>query len=439
MTFRFKKLARALAIAGLASSFSVPLYAVTLQEAVERTLASNPDVQVDVKQRLARNYELEQAKGGYYPTLDLVAGAGRERSLNATTGETWKTLTRREAGLIANQLLFDGMYTSSEVDRQTARVNAQAHRVKGVSQNVAADAVEAYIEVLRRESLVTLADENLKVHERIFDQIKVRTESGVGNRADLAQISARVALARSNTVVEETNLRDAETNYSRVVGEAPMELQPVPSMKDLMPASREEAVEKALANNAILQSAAADIEAAQAQREASKSTYYPHVDLELSRTWNEDVQGYEGDEDYMAAMVNMRWNLYNGGRDQARERETAERVNEAKEIRNRAYRQVEESIRLAWAAYQASENQVEYLKLRADESLNTRDAYAKQFRLGQRSLLDLLNTENELFDARRNQSNNHYDGLLAQYRLLRGMSVLTDVLGITLADEANPI
>ena len=439
MTFRFKELARALAIAGLASSFSVPLSAVTLQEAVERTLTSNPDVQVDVKQRLARNYELEQAKGGYYPTLDLVAGAGRERSRNATTDEKWKTLTRREAGLIANQLLFDGMYTSSEVDRQTARVNAQAHRVKGVSQNAAADAVEAYIEVLRRQSLVKLADENLKVHERIFDQIKARTESGVGSRADLAQISARVALARSNTVVEETNLRDAETNYSRVVGEAPMDLQPVPSMKGEMPASREEAVEKAIANNAILQSAAADIRAAQAQREASKSTYYPRVDLELSRTWNEDVQGYEGDEDYMAAMVNMRWNLYNGGRDQARERENAERVSEAKEVRNRTYRQVEESIRLAWAAYQASENQVEYLRLRAEESVNTRDAYAKQFRLGQRSLLDLLNTENEVFDAQRNQSDNRYDGLLAQYRLLRGMSVLTDVLGIELADEADPI
>ena len=439
MTFPRKKICQALAVAGLTTLIAGPVAATTIQEVVQQTLESNPDVMVDVKERLARNHELDQAKGGYLPTLDLVAGIGRERSRNATTDEKWKDLTRKEASLIASQLLFDGMYTGSEVDRQAARVNSQAYRVNGISQNAAADAVEVYLDVLRRQSLVTLAKENLKVHERIHDQIKARSDSGVGSKADFSQIAARLALANSNTVAEQTNLRDAETNYVRVVGEVPEDLQPVASMSEKLPATSDEVLDKAIANNAILRSAGADIQAAQAQHEASKSTYYPHINLELSRTWNEDVQGFEGDEDYMAAMVNMRWNLYNGGRDKARDQQTAELVNESKEIRNRARRQVEESIRLAWAAYQASETQAGYLKQHVDESLSTRDAYGKQFKIGQRSLLDVLNTENELFDAKRSELNNKYDGLYAQYRLLRCMCVITDALGVKVAEEANPL
>jgi adhesin transport system outer membrane protein len=225
----------------------------------------------------------------------------------------------------------------------------------------------------------------------------------------------------------------------RVTGEAPANLSPVPPVKEQLPATRDDAVEQAIANNATLQSAGADIQAAQAQHEASKSGYYPRVDLELSSTWSEDVQGYDGEEDYLTAMLNLRWNLFNGGRDRARDRQTAELVNEAKEVRNRTHRQVEESVRLAWAAYQASESQADFLRQHVEESEKTRDAYAKQFKLGQRSLLDLLNTENELFEARRNELSNTYDGLFAQFRLLRGMSVLTDVLGLTVPEAAKTL
>ncbi len=434
-----RKIVRALTAAGVVILVAGAAQGATLQEVVQRTLVSSPDLLVDVTERLARDQELERAKGGYLPTLELVAGAGRERSRNATTDEEWKWLTRKEAGLIANQLIFDGMYTPSEIDRQAARVNSQAYRVYSVSQNVAADAVEVYLEVLRRQSLLELARQNLKVHERIRDQIQARSESGVSSRADFAQIAARVALAQSNTVIEETNLRDAETNYMRVTGEAPANLSPVPPVKEQLPATRDDAVEQAIANNATLQSAGADIQAAQAQHEASKSGYYPRVDLELSSTWSEDVQGYDGEEDYLTAMLNLRWNLFNGGRDRARDRQTAELVNEAKEVRNRTHRQVEESVRLAWAAYQASESQADFLRQHVEESEKTRDAYAKQFKLGQRSLLDLLNTENELFEARRNELSNTYDGLFAQFRLLRGMSVLTDVLGLTVPEAAKTL
>ena len=434
-----KKLVRALTVVGVLTLIAGAAQGATLQEVVQRTLVSSPDLLVDVTERLARDQELERAKGGYLPTLDLVAGAGRERSRNATTDDEWKWLTRKEASLIANQLIFDGMYTPSEIDRQAARVNSQAYRVYGVSQDVAADTVEVYLEVLRRQSLLELARQNLKVHERIRDQIQARSESGVSSRADFAQIAARVALAQSNTVTEETNLRDAETNYVRVTGEVPENLSPVPPVKERLPATRDEAVAQAIANNAVLQSAGADIQAAQAQHEASKSGYYPRVDLELSSTWSEDVQGYDGEEDYLTAMLNLRWNLFNGGRDRARDRQTAELVNEAKEVRNRTHRQVEESIRLAWAAYRASEGQAGFLRQHVEESETTRDAYAKQFKLGQRSLLDLLNTENEVFEARRNELSNTYDGLFAQYRLLRGMSVLTDVLGLTVPAEAKTL
>jgi len=148
---------------------------------------------------------------------------------------------------------------------------------------------------------------------------------------------------------------------------------------------------------------------------------------------NNDIDGTEGHADDLSAMVRMRFNLFRGGSDAARKRETAYNINEARDVRDRSLRQLEESIRLAWAAYETTGAQLPLLERQVEAARATRNAYEQQFNIGQRTLLDLLNSENEVLQARQSVVDARADHLLAQFRLLEAMGSLVDYLDVAVA------
>jgi len=424
-------------ILGLSTAVS----ASTLQEAVDITIKTHPDILAASNERNAVAEEVNQALAGYRPTIDLAVGTGWESSDNPTSRATYghknKHMNRDEASIQLRQMIFDGMATKSEVARQKARTESRAYGVFGASENTALEAANAYIDVLRVQKLVDLAATNFEAHERTHDQIKLRSDRGVGRKADLDQSQGRLALARANLIAEQSNLRDAETNYLRVVGVAPESLSDPESPSSLIPATLDEAIAQALGNHPTLKSAEADVESAHAQYDTAQSPFYPRIDLELGATANNDLDGVDGHNNDVTAMIRLRYNLLNGGKDSARSEETAHLINQAAEIRNNTHRQVEQSVRLSWNALQTVNNQINYFEQYVDSSEKSRDAYQQQFSLGQRTLLDLLDSENEVFTARQNLVNARYDQLYAMYRILNSMGALLEGLQVGLPDAAK--
>ncbi|MFW5451566.1 MAG: TolC family outer membrane protein [Methylophagaceae bacterium] len=419
--------------------FSVNVSATTLQEAVDTTIKTNPDVLAASNERNAVSAEIKQARAGYFPTLDLAIGTGFESSDNPTTRATSHKnvhLNRDEASLNLRQMLFDGMATKNEVRRHTARTDARAYSVFGASENTALEATNAFLEVLRTQNLVDLASTNLEAHERTHDQIKLRSDRGVGRRADMDQSSGRVALARANLIAEQSNLRDAETSYLRVIGEAVDSLIDPASPESLIPETIDEAIAQALGNHPTLKSANADVASANAQHDTANAPFFPRVDFELGATADHNLDGVDGHNNDVTAMFRLRYNLYNGGRDKARRQETAHLINQASEIRNNTHRQVEQSVRLSWNALQTVNNQMGFFELHVSSSEKSRDAYQQQFGLGQRTLLDLLDSENEVFTARQALVNAQYDQLFAMYRILNSMGALLQSLDVALPEAA---
>jgi adhesin transport system outer membrane protein len=425
-------------------SVAATVEAASLRDAVQTALASNPDVLEVAHARLARLEELQQARGGYYPSVDLTAGYGYEYTDDPGTRgrglDDGEELWRQEAGIRAQQMLFDGFATHSEVARQTARVSSVDYRLQDAAQSTAVAAAAAYLDVLRYQEEVRLAEENLQVHQRILDQIRMRSDAGVGRRADLDQIRAREALAQTNVIAAQANLRDAVTTYNRVIGEDPGSELTMPALDSVrMPASLETALQDALDNHPALSQAEADVAAANAQREAARSAMYPRVDLELAGNHNADIDGTPGRADDYSVMLRMRYNLFSGGSDQARLRQTAHQVDEAKQVLDRSRRQVEEALRLAWAAFEATNRQLTLVEQQVKFGEATRDAYAKQFNIGQRTLLDLLNTENELFQARQTLAATRAELMAAKYRVLEATGGLLQSLDLALeAPVAEP-
>lgn len=426
----------ALAVPFMGLVLSAPLKAQPLKDAVEQTLKTSPDVLSTAHRRLSIDQEIKQARGGYFPKIDLNLGYGRERTSSPTTGFNTVSLDRREAGISLNQMLFDGFFVKSEVERHAARADAAAFGVLGAAENTSLKVVDAYLEVLRRQELVKLTKDNLAIHQRTFDQIRMRSDAGVGRKADMDQILARLALSQANVMAAESNAREAEITFQRVVGKIPQDLTKPGAPEQAMPKDLKSAIETAMANHPILKSAMADVEAAQAQHRSARSLHLPRLDLELGYNDNNNISGLRGDNESTIAMLRMRYNLFRGGSDEARVGQTASAINEATEISHKTMREVEESISLSWNAYTTALERLTPLKQHAEAMDATREAYTKQFNIGQRTLLDLLDAENEHFTARSNYVTGQYIELFGKYRVLASTGKLLESLQVAPPAEA---
>ncbi len=419
-----------------------PSQAVTLSEAIQKVVDENPRIQAAKSERRAVEEEISQAKAGYFPTVDVTAGIGWEESNNPTTrtrGDGSVFYHREEGAIQVRQMLFDGLATPSEVERQEARTDSRAYTVFGQSEITALDGVEAYIKVLKRQDLLELAKQNLQLHQRTNDQIKLRSDSGVGKKADVDQSLGRLALAEKNVLSEIGNLKDAQTTFQRVIGVLPEELQNVAAPGAALPQSLEQAIEEALANHPILKSANSDIDSAFAQHNTARAAYMPRFDIETGVSHNFNMDGIAGTNSDFIAMLRMRYNLFNGGKDLARRQQTAELINQAKDIRDNTFRQVVESMRLSWVAQQTLKSQMDFFEQHAQASEKTIKAYQQQFNIGQRTLLDLLDTFNESFLAKTSLINARYDELFAEYRILASKGGLNRHLGVNLPAEIETV
>lgn len=408
--------------------------AQSLEQAVSQTLQSNPKIKEAYDLYLSRQHQIDEAKAGYMPKLDAVAGVGPERITPAGSDNT-SSLTRKDLSLSLRQMLFDGFDTSSNVHRTDAEAKAQRLSVISTAENTALRVAEVYLAMLKQEEIYALSKDNLATHEQILSDISKRTTSGVGSTADLTQIQGRVAQAYSNMAAAQNNLDDARAQFIRVVNSEPENLvQPVPDATTI-PANLDEAIKKATSDNPVLLSALQDIEAANYQHEGAKANYYPKVSIEAGQSWYDDANGAEGNSDELSAMLRVRYNLFNGGADDARSASTAALASQAKDIHMNAYREVEEGTRLAWQARESLKQQKGYMQQHVESSNQTVKAYKQQFTLGQRTLLDVLNTENELFEARKNYIGADYDELQAQYRILNATGKLLDSLRVVKPDN----
>ena len=427
----------------LAFAISLSAQGQTLNEAMQNALNVHPEIQSGINARLAVEEEMKAAKAGYLPRVEVQAGYGREGTDNNSTrgvdDRGYRTLNRSESSLTVQQMLFDGFATRGEVARQRATVNARAYALMANSERTALDVAQVYLEVLQRQDLARLAEENLRSHERIYDQISLRSERGVGRMADLDQAEARLAQARNNLLTEQTNLADAQVTFFSVVGREATDLSMPDSMGVYLPESLTAARDELMANNPNISSAEADVKATEAQYQTARSSFYPRFDAELSTGANHNVDGVEGQSNEWQAMVRMRYNLYAGGSDSANVRSKAYLSNQAMDIRNNALRVLNEEVGLAWNALQNARAQLPIAQQYVDHSSRVRDSYQKQFGLGERTLLDLLDSENEYFTAARRLEEVRFTELFTHYRIKATTGTLLKSQGIAAPVASVPL
>jgi adhesin transport system outer membrane protein len=419
-----------LASASLAA-VSCTATAQSIHETVRGALEANPEIDVVKTNRRAIDQELRQARAGYLPSLDFRGAVGPEWSDNNTTNAREggsDTQFRGESQLTLSQMLFDGFATDSEVARQKARIDSASYRVEEAAEFTALNAIEAHLDILRNQELVRLNELNIAQHERILAMVRDLEAAGRGDIADVLQTESRLANAFDSLAIARGALADAIARYQRVVGQRPGTLEDSEAPVSALPPSPEDAANLASVNSPTVQIASADIDVARAEIRASRASFWPRFDVEVSGGLNRNIDGADGRDNDLSGLLVMRYNLYRGGADMAQEREAFHRANEARATLRNVRLEAEQEARFSYNALETSQARTDALTAEVEAQRRTRDAYAQQFEVGQRQLLDLLDAENQLFLNRVDLTTAVYTERFAGYRVLAVVGELLNTL-----------
>jgi len=415
---------------------------MSLSQAISTGVMTNPEYGRVAASRRATDEELNQAEALYLPSVDMRVDGGFERTDSTTTrstGDDDETFKRYDAQLTLTQMLFDGWGTKYENERQKNRVQSSANRVKETSELTGLDIVEAFLEVMRQRELLTITRENVSEHVAIMGMIEEGVNAGRSTSADLEQIKARLAAARAQESTVRQSLRNAEASFQRSVGEMPKDLVMPAVPVNAIAADVEAEVKNAFATSPTLAVRESDIEVAYNEYKGTGSTLYPQVDLQLGARQGHNLGGIEGRDRSASALVVMNWNLYRGGGDVARIREFKHRHQQSKEERSVAARQIENDIRQTWASMVSAGERAKEFSSQAAANSEVVRAYKDQFSLDRRTLLDVLDSQNELFVSRSNTINAEFLEIFSVFRLLALKGALLPTLGVDYPRESGLI
>ncbi|WP_081686909.1 TolC family outer membrane protein [Chitinilyticum litopenaei] len=429
-----KRLTMAMIMA-LTGSMLATAHAYTLKDATEQAVLRNPEIKARWYEYKAAGDQVDVARSRYLPQVNLQGYVGGERQSRPRTDGN--SFSHPGASIELRQLLFDGFAAQNEVRSQGYFQLTRYYELLAASDDIAQQAALAYYDVQRYRKLEELARNNYAVHRELYDQIEERVKAGVGRRVDLEQAAGRLALAESNWLTEKANLQDVGTRFTRIVGSPPpADMAPAPDLSGKLPA-RDELL-AALKRSPGFLAAVSNLRAARAKTEVQKGGYWPQLELRASQGWDQDRDGIDGNYKDGVVQLVMNYNLFSGGADRARVSQHAQLLNGAYEQRDKACRDLRQTVAIAWNDVHRLSEQRRYQEQHALSTAKAREAYQRQYDIGQRSLLDLLDSENELFLARASVVRSEYEQLFAQVRVLAVSNRLLPALELAPLEQTSP-
>jgi len=411
----------------------IDVSAASLKEVVAHVLDTNPVIRERLHNYRATQADLRGAKAGYLPTVDLETGIGKDYK-NRFDGQKDTTYEIFSNSLILRQNIFKGFSTYERVNYQLMRTLAAAYSYLEKANDVTLQTIKAYLDVLRNRELLRNARHHVHQIEKLNEKVSKAYKAGVTKMSEVSKVRSSLSLARSNMLVAQNRLNNALYAFQRVTGMAvsPENLKKV-SFNLPLPTSSKKAVRYALEYNPSLLVGKYNIQGAKALYKESKSRFYPTLDAEVTANYTDEIRSdryYPDRENDIKGMLFLRYNLFNGGADEAIRANRMSKVSQEIEVVNDLRRQVKEGMDLSWGTYELAREQIPVLRSYRNRSRETLRLYWKEYNLGERSLLDLLATENDLKQAGDELINARYNMLLSKYRIMDAMGLtMVSVLG----------
>lgn len=406
---------------------------VSMQQAIEAAIMSNPEIMQAQYNAEAIQFEREQAQSLYYPRVDVEASAGIRRLENNTRrnlGIANDELYPLEAQGTIDWTMFDFGRRRGELLRQAARVDGASLRVVERSEFIALQVARQYLDVLLQQRVVAASEDNRSFHQALVSDLTQGVEQESISVADLQQAEERLQSAIVREEEAKEALQVAQNSLRRLAGLTIYQASLPPDLATSLPPSREMAIGMARTDNPLVREAQADVDAAHGLVMNAKGEFYPTIGVDVRGRIGEDIDGFSGDTNDVQARVYMRWNIFNGGRTRGQYQEMVHRASQARYRLHEMTRRAEEDAANAWTALEAQQNIGRALARQSEVADDLLLSYRSQFNVGRRSLLDVLDAQNARYNTIVRLETSRFSQLFAQYQVLAATNTFLSAVNI---------
>jgi outer membrane protein len=404
----------------------------TLMGAMSRAYVNNPELNAQRASVRAIDESVPQALSGYRPKVTATADVGRvfNESFSRRTPASARTYFEdnyipRGVGVQVDQTLFNGFRTENSTRSAESRIFGARETLRNSEQNVLLNAVTSYMNVLRDTALLNLQRNNVEVLDEQLRQTRDRFRVGEVTRTDVAQSEARQAQARSQASVAEGNLRASIATYRQRVGVEPKKLGPGAPIEKLLPKNLDTAVMVGLSEHPAIIATLHGVDAQQLQVKVVESELYPTVSV--SGALSKRYESVSSDTSSFSASVVARLSvpIYEGGQVYSRVREAKQTLGQRRIEVDQQRDVVRQAVIASWSGLVSAKAQIEAARAQVAAAEIALTGVREEAKVGQRTTLDVLNSQQELLNARVNLVTAQRDRVVASYNVLSSVGRLS--------------
>lgn len=369
-----------------------PVARLSLQESILRAFALNPDVTQQAAQIGIGEAQIDEAKSAWYPHVGLTGNAGPSRQ----TDSSGRLDNNVSYGITLTQLVYDFGKTDNDIKLQTAARDSYRFKLMATLTDVAEKTATAYMEVSRYQALCDAAQRNIHSLENVYNMAALRANAGLNSSSDELQAQTRIAGMRSTLEQYQAQMASAKAQLAVLTGVQPEAIAEPPAELAEQPVSLKnidyQSIPLVLAAENLRQSAQYGVEKTKAQ-------YWPTLSIQGGAV-SAQVQQAEGQKKISASQVEQ------------------------------AKLDVLQRASVAYANWTGARGREEAGLAQSESAHKTRDVYQNEYKLGKRSLNDLLTVEQDVFQAQSAEINASYDGWVAAVNYAAAVNNLIPLAGI---------
>jgi outer membrane protein len=421
-----------------------PAYAENLPEALVRTYQGNPQLNAERARLRGTDEGVPQALAGYRPQIIASLSAGLQAVRVLLPDNTVQTATLRSwtIGLTVSQTLFNGFKTANTVRQSESQVRSGREALRNVGQGVLLDAVTAYTNVLANQSLVEAQRTNVTFLRETLGTTRKRLEGGDVTPTDVAQAEARLSRGLADLNAAEVNLAISQATYAQVTGAPPGRLVQPDSIDRLLPRAREDALAIAKKDHPAILAAMYDIDVAQYGTKIAESSLWPNLSVQgnVQRSRDTDTTLGTVAQDQASIIGQMNVPIYDGGLAASQIRQSKELAMQSRIVLEQIRGQSQTAVVAAWVTHEGSKIALAASEAEVRAATIALAGVQREAQAGQRTTLDVLNSQQDLTSARARLIGAQRDRVIAAYTLLSAIGRLdVKALGLKTPDYAPEV
>jgi outer membrane protein len=406
-----------------------PVMADTMESALRRAYQDNPQLNAQRAVVRATDENVPQALAGYRPKVSATASGGfqytDQTSALASIRTFEGTTSPHAVGLTATQTLYNGNQTANKTRAAESQVLGARESLRLMEQSVLLAAATIYMDYLRDAAILEVQRSNTKVLEVTLRQTRDRYSAGLVTPTDVAQSEAQLAAAKTQELSAEATLNTTRANYRRIVGIEPIKLQPASPVDRYLPPTVRDATSIALVENPNVTSAMYGIDVSFLSVKINEGALFPTLSLQaaVQRGWQQTITQQKIFTASATAQANMP--IYQGGAEYSLIRQSKENLQQQRLILEQTRDQARADLATAWGQLVAGKAQVAAAQSQVTASELAYLGTTKEAQVGQRTVIDILNAQQTVVNARVALVTAQHDRVVASYAVLSAIGRLS--------------